>query len=155
MSGVSFVNPDTGLVVGENGKVLFTSNGGATWTAQVSGVSDWLASVKFVNANVAYAVGANGRIIKFGTTTGMPTIMQEVSDQVYPNPASEKVFFSSEIAKAEALSISDINGRELLKADRNFLESAEGMNIDMLNPGVYFVNIRYATQTSVQKLIVR
>jgi photosystem II stability/assembly factor-like uncharacterized protein len=155
MSGVDFVNPDTGLVVGENGKVLFTSNGGSTWTAQNSGVTDWLSSVKFENPNSAYAVGSNGRIIKFGTTTGIPTVTREVSDQIYPNPASGKVFFSNELSNAESLSISDLNGKEMMKVDRDFLETADGLNIESLNSGVYFVSIRYATESAIQKLIVQ
>ncbi len=154
MSGIDFINPDTGLVVGENGKVLFTTNGGTNWTVQNSGITDWLSSIKFVNSNVAYAVGSVGRIIKFGTTTGMNITEMEVADKIYPNPASGKVYFSSDLSKAETLSISDLNGKEMMKVDRGFLETANGLNIESLTPGVYFVSIRYANYKAIQKLIV-
>ena len=155
MSGVDFINPDTGLVVGESGKVLFTANGGATWTAQISGVTDWLTSTCFVNSNLGYAVGGSGRIIKFGTATGLPVLMQEVSDKIFPNPASGKVNLTSDLANAESLVVCDINGKELIQVNSEFLQSFDELNIEKLNPGIYFVRIQFAEQINIQKLIVQ
>lgn len=62
---VNFINQDIGFVCGDNGKILKTSNGGSTWIAQLSGVSEGLACIQFVNGNVGYA--SSGFYNKYST----------------------------------------------------------------------------------------
>ncbi len=65
---VCFINQDTGFVCGDNGKILKTVNGGSTWVAQNSGVSESLSSIQFINSNVGYAssgfYNSNSTLIK-------------------------------------------------------------------------------------------
>lgn len=49
--------------MGSNGTILKTINGGETWTAQTSGISNSIWSVYFLNANRGWAVGNNGEIL--------------------------------------------------------------------------------------------
>ena len=42
LSGVSFTDANTGTAVGDHGTILRTTNGGASWTAQSSGTTNWL-----------------------------------------------------------------------------------------------------------------
>ena len=46
---VSFVDPQTGWVVGHGGAILHTTNGGKTWTAQQAGDTYDLEAVQFVD----------------------------------------------------------------------------------------------------------
>lgn len=62
---VCFLNQDIGFVCGDNGKILKTVNGGSTWVAQNSGVSEGLACIQFVNSNVGYA--SSGFYNKYST----------------------------------------------------------------------------------------
>ena len=55
LSGVQFVSPSQGWVVGRH-VILATSDGGATWTAQDRGDLN-LVSVDFISAEVGWAVG--------------------------------------------------------------------------------------------------
>jgi photosystem II stability/assembly factor-like uncharacterized protein len=48
LSGVSFVDADNGIAVGEAGTILRTSDGGATWTSPSIGTKAELYSVSFV-----------------------------------------------------------------------------------------------------------
>ncbi|HJY63983.1 MAG TPA: YCF48-related protein [Ignavibacteria bacterium] len=68
--GVSFINENIGLIVGDSGKILRTSNGGANWFNIASGTSYWLLSVKFIDANTALACGDYGIILR-STNTGL------------------------------------------------------------------------------------
>ncbi|MEJ5296491.1 MAG: YCF48-related protein [Armatimonadota bacterium] len=61
----------TGYVVGDNGTILKTTNGGAEWVAQTSGTTAKLNSVYAVTALAAYAVGDGGTILR--TTDGGAT----------------------------------------------------------------------------------
>lgn len=62
--GVHFTSATTGYVVGNNGTILKTTNGGLNWTVQTSFTSQKLNSVYFTDANTGYAVGAAGVIFK-------------------------------------------------------------------------------------------
>lgn len=60
-SNCSFLNKDTGLIVGPGGVMVRTTNGGASWSIifhQLSG----LRNAQFVNQNWVYACGASGVI---------------------------------------------------------------------------------------------
>ncbi len=68
LSGVSFVDANTGTAVGGGGTILHTTDGGDTWTEQESGTTAPLYGVSFVDAYTGTAVGPAGTIIR--TTTG-------------------------------------------------------------------------------------
>lgn len=65
VNAIQLVDDLVGFAVGTNGSglVLRTTDGGATWAAQVSGTAVPLADVWFVDALRGWAVGTGGRII--------------------------------------------------------------------------------------------
>jgi photosystem II stability/assembly factor-like uncharacterized protein len=64
LNGV-FFQPDgnSGWAVGGNGRIVFTSNAGGTWTQQTSNVSNALNSVWFTSATEGWIAGDGGRIL--------------------------------------------------------------------------------------------
>lgn len=62
LNSVMFTNADDGIIVGEQGTVVTTTDAGEHWTQQSSGTSQGLNGV-FVNGGAGYAVGASGTII--------------------------------------------------------------------------------------------
>jgi photosystem II stability/assembly factor-like uncharacterized protein len=58
------VNATTGTAVVGFGTILRTVDGGATWTLQSSGTTNWLFGVSFVDANTGTAVGDFGTILR-------------------------------------------------------------------------------------------
>jgi photosystem II stability/assembly factor-like uncharacterized protein len=59
------MNAFTGYVVGRNGTILRTDDGGLNWVAEVSGTGRHLRGVHFpVHECTGYAVGDNGTILK-------------------------------------------------------------------------------------------
>lgn len=68
LHGIHFPTKDYGYAVGTLGKVVRTSNGGATWFNMPTGVTDNFNSVYFTSDLTGYVAGENGRIIK--TTNG-------------------------------------------------------------------------------------
>jgi len=75
---VFFVDANTGWVSGMNGAILKTTNGGANWTAQTSGVTGTLYGISFVDANTGWAVGSAGTVLK--TTNGGATWTPQTSN---------------------------------------------------------------------------
>jgi len=60
--GVSFTDSNSGTVVGENGTILRTTDGGAHWITQASGTALNLRAVSFPDGNTGTAVGEGGVI---------------------------------------------------------------------------------------------
>ena len=52
-----FIDASTGWAVGDQGTVVHTTDGGAHWTAQTSGVADDLTGVTFTDAQSGWATG--------------------------------------------------------------------------------------------------
>ena len=57
---VSFVNANTGTVVGWGGTIARTTDGGVTWVVQSSGTTVDLFGVSFTDANTGTVVGRGG-----------------------------------------------------------------------------------------------
>src|SRR6267142_2457508 len=68
LRGASFVDTNTGTVVGEYGTIVRTTDGGNSWTIQASGTTQTLWAVSFTDLNNGTAVGEGGTIV--GTTDG-------------------------------------------------------------------------------------
>ena len=54
---VFFINNTTGWVVGNNGIILKTSNGGVTWATQTSNTDQQLSSIHFIDENTGWITG--------------------------------------------------------------------------------------------------
>jgi Photosynthesis system II assembly factor YCF48 len=61
-----FTSANVGTTVGNNGVILRTGDGGASWVSQNSQVSRNLNAVHFTSENVGTAVGNNGVILRTG-----------------------------------------------------------------------------------------
>ncbi len=81
LNGVSFVDSQTGWVVGNLGTLLATTDGGESWSAQEVGAID-LAAVDFVNAASGWTVGAGGVILH--TADGGATWSSQASGTAEP-----------------------------------------------------------------------
>jgi len=68
LNGVYFASNTTGIVVGQSGTILRTTNGGTNWTTVTSGTSVHLFAVYFINGNTGWVVGDVGVILR--TTNG-------------------------------------------------------------------------------------
>jgi photosystem II stability/assembly factor-like uncharacterized protein len=81
LNNVKFVNPTTGTIVGQSGKILKTTNAGANWVSQTSGTTNHLFGVYFINVNTGWAVGDIGTILF--TTNGGNSWITQTSNSFY------------------------------------------------------------------------
>ena len=63
----SFLNADTGFVVGGGGLLLKTENGGESWSIKETGTFSTLWDISFENSGTGWAVGTGGTIINSST----------------------------------------------------------------------------------------
>lgn len=90
LNAVYFIDASQGWIVGSNGTILHTRNGGATWTAQLSGTAQDLSDVRFSDPNTGWAVGKNGTILST-ITGGLGWVKQNSGTQDHLN----SIFFRS------------------------------------------------------------
>lgn len=69
--GLHFANALLGLVVGEGGVILRTSDGGVSWSRRPSGTDQDLNRVRFVDATTAWAIGAPGAGVRVSHDAGL------------------------------------------------------------------------------------
>lgn len=71
LNGIFFADGTHGWIVGDQGRIYRSDDGGTAWTEQPSGTDVSLFRVQFVNANTGWIVGALGKLLK--TTNGGST----------------------------------------------------------------------------------
>lgn len=64
LTDVYAITPEIVVVVGSNGTILKTIDGGTTWQQKVSGTNQYLQKVRFSNANIGYIIGNQGTLLK-------------------------------------------------------------------------------------------
>lgn len=68
LTGIEFIDPNTGFTVGNNGLILKTTNSGNNWDSIYSGTSNVLYDIEFINNNTGFTGGQYGNLYK--TTNG-------------------------------------------------------------------------------------
>lgn len=68
LNDVTFSNQDHGVVVGHEGAIFITNDGGYTWSSKSGKTEDSYNAVSFGSSNTGYIVGQNGTVLK--TTNG-------------------------------------------------------------------------------------
>ena len=77
LKAVSAVDASTAYVVGDNGQILKTTDGGESWRQLSSQITGWMRGVDFPqNANVGWVIGQGGFILR--TTDGGSSWTQQI-----------------------------------------------------------------------------
>ncbi len=66
LRAVKFVNAKVGWIIGDQGFILATRDGGQTWRQQASGTTEGLSLIEAVDANTAWVVTARGAVLVTG-----------------------------------------------------------------------------------------
>ena len=153
---VSVHSPDlnTGYVVGEKGKILRTTNRGATWSDQFSGIGETLRSVYFADSLTGYAAGDHGIILKTtnGGLFGITGYSDEGFVKVYPNPviAELTIMIHNSVDQCSLVILNEAGAEvHVQQIEDNFLV----LNVKELAGGVYFLKFFNNDFTEVEKIV--
>ncbi|MBW8889641.1 MAG: hypothetical protein JF616_17940 [Fibrobacteres bacterium] len=83
LRSVDIPSTTTGILVGDSGTILRTTNGGLNWTAATSGTTANLYGVNMPGTNAGFAVGAGGVVVKTTTGTSWSTVTSGTSANLY------------------------------------------------------------------------
>ena len=88
-----------------------------------------------------------------GIATGIESMPDKVSEiSLYPNPASNAIYFEGEIREKSEIMIFDIHGQLM---SRNNLSSQRSVDISRLKSGIYFVTIFSGNDQKYYKKLVK
>jgi hypothetical protein len=152
--------------VGGAGTILTSTDGGNTWTQQVSGTSLILYSVQFRDANNGTAVGEGGVILT--TTDGGSVFVHQISSEVpdkyslkqnYPNPfnPNTKIKFDIKVSGFTTLKVFDILGKEVATLINGKLQPGTYESIfdgNNVKSGVYFFRLQSGSFSETKKMIL-
>lgn len=86
LNSVDFISDNIGIVVGDNGTILRTTDGGLNWDQIVNSTSNDLRGVSFTGSNTVFAVGTGSTVIKSNdqglswTPVTIPGIYYDLND---------------------------------------------------------------------------
>jgi photosystem II stability/assembly factor-like uncharacterized protein len=137
--------------------IMYTEDGGSTWTMQDLGTTVSWYTMNFTDALTGYAAGWQGSIVK--TTKGglgMHEIQSEGKNELilYPNPARQSVVILLpylNMAMAE-LKVFDMMGKEVYSG----LLTTSEVNLSLISfpNGIYFIRVATGNRIFTKKLIV-
>jgi photosystem II stability/assembly factor-like uncharacterized protein len=173
LNDVSFVNENNGTIVGPNGTILNTTDGGYTWIQQSSITTNDLFNVYFTNPQNGFAIGEDGTLISTylpGVVSVEPENEIEPSpknyllSQNYPNPFNPvtKIKYSiPQNVKRETgnvnLKIYDVLGREvatLVNEEKPAGEYEVEFDGSSLTSGIYFYQIKAGEFLQTKKMVL-
>ena len=105
---VDFIDEFTGISVGENGTIVRTTDGGDTWSLQISGTTNHLNAVCFIDPENGIAVGEGGTILR--TTNGGETWILNTTTTPYLNGVSFFDEFKGAIVGSEGTILTTTDG---------------------------------------------
>ena len=170
----SFLNPNglysvyfkdqlSGLISGDDGIVLLTEDGGATWGQQNSGTDKELYTVCFASNGHGYAAGGWGTIVHSGSLI-LPVDENTVNKNLifdlhfFPNPFSETTTLSFTLPQASlvSLEIYNSNGRLVYIQKEEFKQVGQHemvLNISLMPSGIYFCILQTNLGIQTKKII--
>lgn len=166
LTNIYFHDALNGVIVGQNGTVLTTTDGGATWVDEDDGDT----GTKFQNAYMFDAttiivVGKGDVILQKGTpmsavaenSTNAPARFE--LGQNYPNPfnPTTTIPFSLEQAGTVSLKIYDVTGRQVTELiNENFAAGSHLVQFDAseLGSGIYIYQIQSGKSIAQKKLLL-
>lgn len=159
---VAFANDLAGVIVGDNGIILRTLDGGNTWMRDsVPGVTENLTGIWWASDTLAYICGANGRVLKSTvdiSAVNAPSV-NPMNVAVFPNPCAEELNIAVDLKNATnvQIEITDVAGRIVLSENEG--ENFAGKNIfhvqgiSSLTTGMYFVRVITADGIGVMPVV--
>ena len=147
--------------------ILFSSNGGTSWTLQSSGTNYDLYAVNFTDAKNGITVGEMGTILKtsnggvtFVANENKTTLPNDIFlSQNYPNPFNPSTTINYSLAKAGNVRIAVYNllGSKvatILNENKPAGNYSVNFNATELPSGTYFYKIEAGQFSQVKKMIL-
>ncbi|MBM3330761.1 hypothetical protein FJY68_02780 [candidate division WOR-3 bacterium] len=159
LKAMRFCNPRHGVAVGLNGRILRTTDAGASWMPDTASAAMDLCSVFMVDSAHAWAVGAEGLVLGFGdwakpgidgeTQLPLPVLLA----RAWPNPCRGTLWITVRDG-AGSVVVYDDCGRPVAKVQSS-TRRTEKLDLRSLPTGVYFARAASSPRAGVRFVLLR
>ena len=150
---INFYDENHGFAVGQLGLILYTDNGGESWTSQASGTTTRLNSVKMLSPANAVVVGHDGTLLRnFGTLGGDEEILSN-NFALFPNPVVNNLTITGK-EELDSIQVFNILGKLLFENNKVFSNNYS-IDFSTFTKGVYFFKISYKNGNSTIKKVIK
>jgi photosystem II stability/assembly factor-like uncharacterized protein len=159
LQAMRFCNPQYGVAVGLNGRILRTTDAGVTWMPDTASAAMDLYAVSMIDSAHAWAVGALGLVLGFGdwAKPGVEERMQSPSPirltGAWPNPCRGVLWVQCR-GGPESVVVYDGCGRPVASVHCTPAR-AERLDLRRMPSGVYFARVASAPQAGARFVLLR
>jgi hypothetical protein len=164
---IYFQNDTTGYIVGDNGVILKSFDGGESWQKLYSPTNNHLKCIAFENDSVGFLTGYGSTILKSenygGGVIPTPNVNETKNSlfafSLFPNPSVHEVSLSYTLSNKSNVKISifDLSGRmveQVVNESQNKGKQTISHQIDQLEKGIYVVTLQVNQQVSAKKMVI-
>jgi len=160
--GIRFRNRLEAIIVGDNGTIFYSDDGGMSWLHEQSGTAQVLYAATFIDDSTIIVVGEKGTVLRT-TNKGLSWVSQVPTFQalttvVYPEPfkASTTISYVLPTPQRVSLNVFDIAGRQVASLLQGILQYAGPHSITLhgskLPAGVYTYQLLSEQYSATGKL---
>lgn len=161
-ASVYFRNRKECYVVGSNSQnkamIAKSEDAGATWSTYETGFNGTIWRMAFLSDSVALLSGDKGLLLRWNFKQTVFTGLNEqhstrgLNLSVFPNPATDRIYFKPEAAIEWAtIQITSVFGETQVHVDKHSL--SQEMDVSALKSGVYFITITVGNKRTTTKFI--
>lgn len=153
LQDIDFYDENHGFAVGGPSLILYTDNGGESWTLQDSGITQALNSVKMTSPTNAIVVGFNGTILRNFGTLGVDEEILSHNFALFPNPVINNLTITGK-EELDSIQVFNILGKLLFENNKVFSEHYT-IDFSAYSEGVYFINIGDVSGNLIVKKVIK
>lgn len=151
------LNPENVIFAGTDFGLYVSENGGVNWIKDTRVPSTIVSSIKIHNNKKDFYVFTHGRGIFRGQIrnnafSDINEANNKIELSLFPNPAKNKLNVLTDKFSTPDYKIFDINGKVVLESKLQVIETI--INIETLQAGIYFIELKENGQKVVKKFIV-
>ena len=171
LTSVFFLTPDSGIVAGDNGTIILTTNGGNSWFTDNTFISPPGRNFKSVSCihkeSQTYSVISDSLFIVSNEEIIVADVEQNETfiisgyllSQNYPNPfnPSTKISWQSPVSGHQTLKIYDVLGNEVATLVDEYREAGRYellFDASNLSSGIYFYRLEAGSFVETKKMIL-
>lgn len=155
-----FEDQMNGWIIGTDGLISRTYDGGYTWEEAETGTDQDLLGCYFEDIDNGYVVGGGGTILKLGDPSGVESqsISSKHKIQVYPNPCNEKVFIELKdlVPGSFSLKIFDLSGK-IVFSHRSINQNGKiivEIKTGLFPEGIYLIRVMKGSNKWSEKISI-
>ncbi|MDP9956303.1 hypothetical protein J2X97_001940 [Epilithonimonas hungarica] len=152
------ITSDIVIVVGTNGTIIKTTDGGVTWQQKNSGTTQNLGKIQFPKSDIGYVVEGGGKLLKTidggETWLSIPITVENINSVYSLSCVNENLIFLSCVdSNSKTVLLKSSNGGGSWETVNGNDEQAKFYDIQFFNEEIGYATSNYIPYTNLNKIL--